>query len=131
MRMFVSCVNKDRGPAVKKACANACIGCGICAKTCTHEAIVFENNVAYIDYAKCKLCRECEAVCPTGAIHGVNYPKPLDVEGIKARIAARKAAAAATPAEGAPSSQVTKENAHQGQPSAVAGAEGNDNKKEE
>jgi hypothetical protein len=61
----------------------------------------------------------------------VNYPKPLDVEGIKARIAARKAAAAATPAEGAPSSQVTKENAHQGQPSAVAGAEGNDNKKEE
>ncbi|MBQ2222305.1 MAG: 4Fe-4S binding protein, partial [Bacteroidales bacterium] len=124
------CVNKDRGPAVKKACANACIGCGICAKTCTHEAIVFENNVAYIDYAKCKLCRECEAVCPTGAIHGVNYPKPLDVEGIKARIAARKAAAAATPAEGASSSQVTKENAHQGQPSAAVEGK-NENKKEE
>ena len=130
MRMFVSCVNKDRGPAVKKACANACIGCGICAKTCTHDAIVFENNVAYIDYAKCKLCRECEAVCPTGAIHGVNYPKPLDVEGIKARIAARKAAAAATPAEGAPSSQVTKENAPQGQPSAAVEGK-NENKKEE
>lgn len=113
MRMFVSCVNKDRGPAVKKACANACIGCGICAKTCTHDAIVFENNVAYIDYAKCKLCRECEAVCPTGAIHGVNYPKPLDVEGIKARIAARKAAAA-----------------HQGQPSAVAGGKEETNKEE-
>ncbi len=94
MRLFVSCVNKDRGPAVKKACASACIGCGICFKTCTHDAIVFENNVAYIDYAKCKLCRECEAMCPTDAIHGVGFPKPLDREGIKARIKERQAKAA-------------------------------------
>ena len=94
MRLFVSCVNKDRGPAVKKACASACIGCGICAKTCTHDAIVFENNVAYIDYTKCKLCRECEAMCPTDAIHGVGFPKPLDREGIKARIKERQAKAA-------------------------------------
>ena len=45
MREFVSCVNRDKGPVAKKACANACIGCGICAKTCTHEAIVIEGNV--------------------------------------------------------------------------------------
>ncbi|MBR6246510.1 MAG: RnfABCDGE type electron transport complex subunit B [Bacteroidales bacterium] len=94
MRLFVSCVNKDRGPAVKKACASACIGCGICFKTCTHDAIVFENNVAYIDYTKCKLCRECEAMCPTDAIHGVGFPRPLDREGIKARIKERQAKAA-------------------------------------
>ena len=103
MRMYVSCVNKDKGPAVKKACAAACIGCGICFKTCQHGAIVFENNVAYIDYTKCKLCRECEAMCPTGAIHGVGFPKPLDKEGVKARIQerqkkAREAAAAAAEA---------------------------------
>ena len=36
MREFVSCVNKDKGPVAKKACANACIGCGLCAKTCIH-----------------------------------------------------------------------------------------------
>ena len=90
MRVYVSCVNKDKGPAAKKACAAACIGCGICAKTCTHYAIVVENNVAYIDPAKCKLCRECEAMCPTGAIHGVNFPKPLDKDAVKARIQARK-----------------------------------------
>ena len=105
MRMFVSCVNKDKGPSARKACAAACIGCGICAKTCTHDAIVLENNVAWIDPAKCMICRECEAMCPTGAIHGVNFPKPLDKEAVKARIAernkkAREAAAAA----------VTKEN---------------------
>ena len=35
-----------------------------------------------------------EAVCPTGAIHGVNFPKPLDKEAVKARIAERKKKAA-------------------------------------
>ena len=90
MREYVSCINQDKGPAARKACANACIGCGICVKTCTHEAIVLENNVAYIDPAKCKLCRECEAVCPTGAIHGVNFPKPLDKEAVKERIKLRQ-----------------------------------------
>ena len=87
MRMYVSCVNKDKGPVARKACAAACIGCGLCAKTCQRDAIVIEGNLAYIDFSKCKLCRECEAVCPTGAIHGVNYPKPLDKEAVKARIA--------------------------------------------
>ena len=90
MREAVVCVNKDKGPVAKKACANACIGCGICVKTCTHEAIVMENNIAYIDASKCKLCRECEAMCPTGAIHGVNFPKALDKEAVKARINERK-----------------------------------------
>ena len=89
-RMVVQCVNKDKGPVAKKACAAACIGCGICVKTCTHDAIVLENNVAYIDSGKCKLCRECEAMCPTGAIHGINFPKPLDKDAVKARIAERK-----------------------------------------
>ena len=94
MREYVSCVNKDKGPVARKACASACIGCGICAKTCTHQAITVTDNVAWIDPAKCKLCRECEAVCPTGAIHGVNFPKPLDKDGIKQRIETRKAKAA-------------------------------------
>ena len=94
MRMVVVCRNQDKGPAAKKACANACIGCGLCFKTCQHEAITLENNLAYIDSGKCKLCRECEAVCPTGAIHGINFPKPLDKDAVKDRIAARKKASA-------------------------------------
>ncbi|MBQ9399610.1 MAG: Fe-S cluster domain-containing protein [Bacteroidales bacterium] len=106
MREFVSCVNHDKGPVAKAACKAACIGCGICVKTCTHGAIVLDNNVAYIDPLKCKLCRECEAMCPTGAIHGVNFPKPLDKEAVKERIKQRQqkakeaaAAAAAAAAE--------------------------------
>lgn len=89
MRMFVSCVNKEKGPVAKKACSVACIGCGLCVRACTHDAIVLDNNLAYIDYNKCKLCRDCEAVCPTEAIHGVNFPKPLDKAAVKARIAER------------------------------------------
>ena len=114
MRMYVSCRNQDKGPVAKKACASACIGCGICAKTCTHDAIVVENNIAYIDSSKCKLCRECEAMCPTGAIHSVNFPKPLDKDAVKARIQERqkrareKAAAEAAAAKAAAEAAAVK-----------------------
>jgi RnfABCDGE-type electron transport complex B subunit len=73
-RIFVSCVNKDKGAPAKKACAVACIGCGKCVKECPFDAITLENNLAYIDYEKCKLCRKCEPVCPTNSITEVNFP---------------------------------------------------------
>ena len=74
MRVFVSCINMDKGAVARKACQAACIGCGKCATVCARDAIIVMNNVAYIDYSKCKLCRKCEAECPTGAIHAVNFP---------------------------------------------------------
>jgi ferredoxin len=75
-KVFVSCVNKDKGPAAMKACKAACIGCGKCEKECQFGAITIENNVSYIDFNKCRLCRKCVAVCPTKAIHAVNFPAP-------------------------------------------------------
>ena len=74
-RVVVLCNNKDKGAIANKACKASCIGCGKCVKTCEKfEAITLENNLAYIDAEKCRMCRKCEEACPKGAIHGFNFP---------------------------------------------------------
>lgn len=97
-RMVVECVNKDKGAVARKACLNACIGCGKCQKVCEFDAIVIENNLAYIDYTKCRLCRKCEAECPTGAIHAVNFPPRKEKPADPKPTAEAKPAAAPKPA---------------------------------
>lgn len=66
--VYVACRSKDKGAVVIKACKAGCIGCGKCEKVCAFDAIKIENNLAFIDSAKCKLCRKCVNECPTGAI---------------------------------------------------------------
>ena len=90
-RIYVSCMNKDKGAVNKKACAAACIGCSLCFKECKFDAITIENNLAYIDPNKCRLCRKCAPVCPTQAIIEVNFP-PKKEKSVEA-------APAATPEE--------------------------------
>lgn len=79
-RVFVSCVSKDKGAATRKACNKGCIACAKCQKACPFDAIKIENNLAYIDYNKCKLCRKCVLECPTGAILAPNFPTPPPVK---------------------------------------------------
>ena len=74
-RIYVQCVNKDRGAVARKACTVACIGCGKCVKVCPFEAITLENNLAYIDPNKCKSCRKCEEACPQNTIIALNFPR--------------------------------------------------------
>lgn len=73
-RIYVCCINQEKGGPARKNCSVACIGCGKCVEVCPFEAITMENNLAYIDFVKCKLCRKCVVVCPTGAIHELNFP---------------------------------------------------------
>ncbi|MFP4487733.1 MAG: Fe-S cluster domain-containing protein [Bacteroidales bacterium] len=73
-KIYVSCVNEDKGGPARKACRVACIGCGKCEKVCNYDAITIKNNLAFIDSDKCKFCRKCEPVCPTNAILELNFP---------------------------------------------------------
>jgi electron transport complex protein RnfB len=80
-RVYVRCVSKDKGAVARKACQTACIGCGKCTKVCKFDAITVENNVAYIDFNKCRLCTKCVDECPTGALVKVNFPaKPKPIQ---------------------------------------------------
>jgi len=54
-RIFVSCINEEKGAPAKRNCSVACIGCGKCEKVCKFEAITIKNNLSYIDPLKCKL----------------------------------------------------------------------------
>lgn len=123
-RVYVQCVNKDKGAVARKACAAACIGCGKCVKVCPFEAITLENNLAYIDPAKCKSCRKCEMECPQNAIVAVNFPprkaKPAEETAPKAETVAPKAETVAPKVEKPATEQPKAETPAQDAPKAEA-----------
>ncbi|HLN19787.1 MAG TPA: RnfABCDGE type electron transport complex subunit B [Bacteroidales bacterium] len=73
-KIYVACSNCDKGGPARRACKVACIACNKCVKVCEYNAIVVENNLAYIDATKCRLCRKCVTECPTGSILEINFP---------------------------------------------------------
>ncbi len=73
-KIYVACINEEKGGIARKSCRAACIGCGKCVKVCPYEAIELDNNLAYIDASKCRLCRKCAPECPTNAILEINFP---------------------------------------------------------
>ena len=58
-------MHETEKPAVNRA---ACVGCGVCARNCAHDAIHVVEKKVNIDYAKCKGCGRCIGVCPTKAM---------------------------------------------------------------
>ncbi len=94
-RIFVSCVNAEKGGPARKNCQTACIGCAKCEKVCKFDAITITSFLAYINFDNCTLCRKCVEVCPTSAIWEVNF-KPRKPKAEKpASVVERK-----TPAPG-------------------------------
>lgn len=64
----VACMNTDKGPVAMKKCTTACIGCGLCNKSCPNGAVTVENFNATIDQEKCIACGECFKKCPKKSI---------------------------------------------------------------
>lgn len=80
-KIFISCINEEKGGVARKNCSVACIGCGKCVKVCPFDAITMENNLAFIHSDLCRLCRKCAPECPTNAILEINFPpKKLKTE---------------------------------------------------
>ncbi len=87
LKIFVSCMNEDKGGIAKRACEVACIGCSKCDDICPKDAITMVNNLAYIDPELCTLCRKCVPVCPTHSILETNFPPPK-IKKVKTKVEA-------------------------------------------
>lgn len=104
-KTHVNCSSKAKGPEVMKVCSVGCIGCGMCVKACKFDAIHVENNLAVIDYAKCKNCKMCAKACPKNTIEPIpteeekaKFKEMQAAQAAKAKAAAEAAAPAATEA---------------------------------
>ena len=98
-KVKVQCSSKDMGKAVMSVCSAGCIGCKICEKTCKFDAIHVIDNIAVIDYDKCKNCGMCANKCPKKVITGYR------VEASKPAAPAEEAPKAEAPATEAPKAE--------------------------
>jgi ferredoxin len=76
--VFVACKNIEKGAVVRKKCTSGCITCTKCVKECPNGAITIIDNLAVIDYEKCKHhdkqgCGKCVEVCVTKCILKLPY----------------------------------------------------------
>lgn len=74
LRIYVACINEEKGGTARKECSVACTGCSKCVDECSFDAITIENNLAEVDYEKCKLCGKCIVACDVRSIQGDNFP---------------------------------------------------------
>ncbi|MDX9777390.1 MAG: RnfABCDGE type electron transport complex subunit B [bacterium] len=79
-KVRVLCQNHDTGRYATKVCTRSCIACGLCEKKCPFDAIHVIDNLAVIDYEKCKHCGLCATVCPNQAIEHLRKKKVVKNE---------------------------------------------------
>ncbi len=77
-KVKVQCSSKDMGKVVNQNCSVGCIACKICEKNCPFDAIHVIDNIAVIDYTKCKACGICANKCPKGVLTGKKPAQPKE-----------------------------------------------------
>ncbi len=69
-KLFVYCKNKDKGAVARKICKVACVACTLCTKDCEVEGgIEIIDNLATVNYSKCKESEAATKRCPTKCIY--------------------------------------------------------------
>ena len=66
--IHVLCSSKEIGPGVRKVCKLGCVGCQLCAKAATGNAIVMDGGLAVVDYTKPLKEQEIVNNCPAHCI---------------------------------------------------------------
>jgi Na+-translocating ferredoxin:NAD+ oxidoreductase subunit B len=85
-RIYVACLNEEKGSTARKDCAVACSGCAKCFDACRYDAITMNSSLASIDPEKCKLCMECVDTCDVHNIITANVPAEKLQQGSEQRI---------------------------------------------
>jgi len=78
--VVVGCQSHDPGRVVNKICPVGCIACKACEKACPVDAIHVIDNLAVIDYAKCKNCGLCVKACPKSVIYNMRQTRKARAE---------------------------------------------------
>ncbi len=89
VKMHVFCSSTEKGPAKKKVCSVACIGCRKCAKAAGEDKIIMTGFLARVNYDNppANFAEIVEkAACPTGCI-GLVDAREREISG-KARVSA-------------------------------------------
>ncbi|MFH0911259.1 MAG: RnfABCDGE type electron transport complex subunit B [Planctomycetota bacterium] len=84
--VFVRCRSRDKGALANKLCEHGCIACRKCEQECPFDAIHVIDNLAVIDYQKCKLCGKCVAVCPKQVIVNLTKDRRARRKACEARL---------------------------------------------
>ena len=72
-RVYVQCVNHDKGAVAKKACSVACIGCVSVRKSASLK--LSPSKIMWLmSISTSAACTKCVDECPTGALVKVNFP---------------------------------------------------------
>ncbi len=74
-KVYVLCRSQEKGKLVKSKCSAGCIACRICEKKCPYGAIIFENNIARVNYELCRNCGVCAVKCPSKSILDTMPPR--------------------------------------------------------